>query len=54
MATRNKIKIVPIERNIELMVAFTEEQLRLCYEVLVNYPEVQEDIKRLMNKLKTI
>lgn len=43
-----------MDRNIENMVDFTAVQLKLCYEKLVMYPEIQEDIKKLIDKLKSL
>lgn len=40
--------------DIENIVDFTAVQLQLCYDKLVMYPEVQEDIKKLIAKLKAI
>lgn len=50
MATKKKKEIA----DGELMVGFTITQLHLCYRKLALYPEEQEAIKNLINKLQQI
>ncbi len=40
--------------DLHLMIDFTAMQLKLCYDRLVNYPQIQEEIVELIKKLAKI
>ncbi len=53
MVKKNKKTSVD-EYNMHLMVDFTAMQLKLCYESLVMYPEIQKKIVKLISELSKV
>lgn len=53
---RKRVTKVEVKKNndVTLMVDFTAQQLYLCYQRLALYPELQEDILKLISKLKKL
>jgi len=49
-----KVKQVQESNDIHVMVDFTAITLKLCYDKLALYPEIQNDISELIKKLAQI